>query len=98
MCFQGPRDGVGLLETTAFRGGAASRAPLAVPLTKCRYATVTRVPTASAMRMGSSHTRARLGGLRGLRPRAVARETRVPAGAGAAAGPPLAGAALRLAG
>src|SRR5216683_3161521 len=30
--------------------------------------------------MGNSHTRARLGGLRGLRPRAAARDTRVPAG------------------
>src|ERR1017187_2540594 len=79
MCFQGPRDGAGLLDATVVRGGVDARAPLACPLTKCRYANVTNVPTASAIRMGSSHTRARLGVLRGLRPRAAARDTLVPA-------------------
>src|ERR1039457_6472419 len=79
MCFQGPRDGAGLLDATVVRGGVDARAPLACPLTKCRYANVTNVPAASAIRMGSSHTRARLGVLRGLRPRAAARDTLVPA-------------------
>src|ERR1035438_5234679 len=79
MCFQGPRDPVGLLDATVVRSGADARASLAVRSTKCRYANVTAVPTVSAIRMGSSQTRARLGGLRGLRPRAAARDTLVPA-------------------
>src|ERR1017187_8636794 len=79
MCFQGPRDGAGLLDATVVRGGVDARAPLACPLTKCRYANLTNVRTASGIRRGSSHTRARLGVLRGLRPRAAARDTLVPA-------------------